>query len=108
MMSSLIRQLYHFDPHPSEKGVSDKPFKDKNKKSGSKNVDFYFGEEDKNDEESMKKARERQQLLEKKMGHKEVIDSMEKTLGIKNRAKFSHLTMGVLSMYACCRYFRSR
>ena len=33
---------------------------------------------------------------------------MEKALGMKRKAKFNHLTGGVLAMYICCYYFRPR
>ena len=69
MMSSLIRQLYHFDPHPEEKGVSDKPFK---KKSKDKNEDFIYGKEDNDDDENLKKSRK--EWIEKKLGNKKVVD----------------------------------
>ena len=42
------------------------------------------------------------------MGTKAIRDSMETTLGMKSKAKFNHLTGGVVGMYACCYFFRPR
>ena len=54
MMSSLIRQLYHFDPHPDEEGKVYKNFKKKVKKNES-----FFGVPEDDDDENLKKAREK-------------------------------------------------
>jgi hypothetical protein len=105
MMSSLIRQLYHFEPHPDEEGKVDKGFKNKVKK---KTPFFEAAEED--DDENLKQAREKHaaEMKQRQNGLKAIKDSMEKTLGMKRRAKFNHLTGGVLGMYVCCYYFRPR
>ena len=42
-----------------------------------------------------------------KSGKTRITKAMEETLG-KNKAKFTHKTLGVLAMYICCRFARSR